>query len=336
MANTALVDRVTNLAAAITQDSIDQLVSNPKWGTLNFEGARENLKLIFSLAGHLQSLPVEIVPDGPVTNFIQSLEQSSESIKLMREFSLEGSGNPTQSRDNIVARLKENAEQLLNVTQGWIAFLAYQKGDVQRNIEALNATVGQAKDIIAKAQTYANTSKQELDGIISAAREASASVGVAHFTSDFAGQAEALDRDAGTWLKWTAALAVATMVGAVLSFLLPIPSGASNAVVIQFMTSKLVLLGVLFGATAWCGRIYRALKHQAAVNSHRANSLKSFQAFVKATADEGTRNAVLLETTRSIFAIASSGYLEGNDGPGDTGSKVLEIVKGATGGGGKP
>jgi hypothetical protein len=56
---------------------------------------------------------------------------------------------------------------------------------------------------------------------------------------------------------------------------------------------------------------------------------------VKATDDTATRNAVLLETTRSIFAIAPSGYLESGDSSADTGSKVLEIVKSATNGGGE-
>jgi len=90
------------------------------------------------------------------------------------------------------------------------------------------------------------------------------------------------------------------------------------------------VLLVLLTATVWCGRIYKALKHQITVNRHRANSLKTFQAFVKAASDDATRNAVLLETTRSIFTNSPSGYLEGSDSASDTNTKVLEIVKGAS------
>ncbi len=332
MASQAMVDRVVKLAAATTHDPIDSLVSNPKWGTLNFEVARSDLDLLFSLAGHLGGLPIKLVPDGTAQSFATSLDAANLSIQLMREFALEGNSNPTQHRDTIVAQIKTNAEALLLTTQGWIAFLAYQKGDVQRNVEALNAAVVTASTLIETAKADAAIARKELDGVVAAAREASATVGVAHFTSDFSGQAGLLETQAGVWLKWTGGLAIATGVAAAVSFLVPIPASATNAVVVQFMASKLVLLGVLLGATAWCGRTYRALKHQAAVNTHRANALKSFQAFVKATDDPGTRNAVLLETTRSIFSIAPTGYLEGESSGGDAGLKVLEIFKGVTGG----
>ena len=78
--------------------------------------------------------------------------------------------------------------------------------------------------------------------------------------------------------------------------------------------------------------MYKAAKHQAAVNRHRGNALKTFQAFVKATNDDSTRDAVLLETTRSIFALTNTGYLDtGGEGSSDGAVKVLEIVKSIAG-----
>ncbi|MFZ1547427.1 MAG: hypothetical protein WAT12_10065, partial [Candidatus Nitrotoga sp.] len=82
--------------------------------------------------------------------------------------------------------------------------------------------------------------------------------------------------------------------------------------------------------TIWCGRIYKALKHQSTVNKHRANALKTFQAFVKAASNDNTRDAVLIETTRSIFASSPSGYLDTTDTPSDPSTKVLEIIKGSS------
>jgi hypothetical protein len=80
-------------------------------------------------------------------------------------------------------------------------------------------------------------------------------------------------------------------------------------------------------ATVWCGRIYKATKHQAVTNQHRANALKTFQAFVKAALDDATRDAVLLETTRSIFTIAPSGYLETSEPSAEPVSKLMEIIR---------
>ncbi|WP_204348685.1 hypothetical protein, partial [Serratia marcescens] len=74
--------------------------------------------------------------------------------------------------------------------------------------------------------------------------------------------------------------------------------------------SKFFLLSVLIGATIWFGRTYRALKHLETINRHRANSLRTFQAFVKAASTDQIRDSVLVEAARSIFMIAPTGYVE--------------------------
>lgn len=48
---------------------------------------------------------------------------------------------------------------------------------------------------------------------------------------------------------------------------------------------------------------------------------------MNATSDESTKNAVLLETTRSIFAIGSTGYLDPTEAGSDSGMKIMEIIK---------
>ena len=124
-------------------------------------------------------------------------------------------------------------------------------------------------------------------------------------------------------------LAVATGITA---FLFSIFSQAPEKTLelLQYTTTRVVILGLLFTGTIWCGRIYRTNKHQQSVNKHRANALQTFQAFVEATSDPAVRDAVLLETTRSIFAITASGYLDDIDKSPDTGSRVVEVIKAAS------
>ena len=76
--------------------------------------------------------------------------------------------------------------------------------------------------------------------------------------------------------------------------------------------------------------MYKTNKHQESVNKHRANALKTFQAFVEATNDPTVRDAVLMETTRSIFAFTPSGYLSESDRGPDAGSRVVEVIKAAS------
>lgn len=331
MAKPEQVKQIREVAKGLGAIDVDTLIVNTaEWGRVDFQTAKSDIQLIVALSNHLAELPIEILPNATADQFLAQLRQSATALEAVRNFKVLGTANPTGERDGIVNTIASAAEQLLVGTQGWIGFLAYQKGDVQRNLKALSDAVTTANDMLVASKGTTAKAAGEIDGIISAAREASATVGVAHFTADFSGEASTNETEAKLWLKWTAGLAVATIVAAVASFFVPIPEGAAR--VAQYMTSKLVLLGVLITATLWCGRIYRATRHQHATNKHRANALKSFQAFVKATDDEPTRNAVLLETTRSIFSIAPSGYLDSVDSSGgDKRSSVLEMVKPSSG-----
>jgi hypothetical protein len=95
----------------------------------------------------------------------------------------------------------------------------------------------------------------------------------------------------------------------------------------QKVASKVVILSILLTATLWCGRVYKALMHQSAMNRHRALSLQTFQAFTAAASDLQTKDAVLLEATRAIFAPCATGYVESGTASADSESRVIEIVK---------
>ncbi|MGV8990925.1 MAG: hypothetical protein ACOH1Q_05925 [Thiobacillus sp.] len=328
MATDDKVAQILSLLDGVTSRPIDQLVSNPDWGKINFEGARSDLELLFDLCKHLKLLPIKILPDPIADAFIASITQVGTTIQKFRDFNIE-SGNPTGNRDQIVGEVKAHAEHLLTTTQGWIPFLAYQKGDIQKNIEDLTKALKTANELLDSSKEEIAGKKNEIALIVQAAREASASAGVGVFTQDFDGYASVLESDAGKWFNYTFICAIGTLVVAFLSIFIPVEKDATSAQIFQYISSKLVVLLVLLTATVWCGRIYKALRHQITVNKHRANALKTFQAFVKATANESIRDAVLMETTRAIFANSPSGYLDSADAATDSsGSRVLEIVKG--------
>jgi hypothetical protein len=329
MATTEQIAVVSSLVPKITSTSVEDLVRDARWGIINFEAAKSDLGTIFSLAREIGRLPVEIVPDGQFEAIVSSLRGADAAIDRLRSFSLE-TANPTHERDVIIGVIRESSVMLLTNAVNWLPFLAYRQGDVQKNINDMVNAAQMIRDTYEKATTDAQIASNELTKIVNVAREASASAGVGVFTSDFSAQAAQLKLDAGTWLNATMILAGVTIAVAVGAMF--IPAGETPGQIAQFLTSKILALVVLISATVWSGRIYKATMHQATTNLHRANALKTFQAFIQATADEATRNAVLLETTRSIFAIAHSGYLDQADSGPDTGTKVLEIIKSVNGG----
>lgn len=303
------------------------LINRSEWGSITFEKASQDLTRIFDIIGHLKSLPLEYLTDGAVTQIQQQVTAVNSHLQQVDSFSITSANNPSGTRDSLMTSVHTVTDQLYGVTATWIPFLAYQKGDVAKNITALNNAVGDAKQLLEDAKTDVANRKKDVDGIVEKAREASASAGAAVFTQAFDSEATKQTESAGRWLKATAAFATLTMIVAGLLWFFT-DKGLDYGELIQKFGTKLAILAILFTATVWCGRTYRALMHQSAMNRHRALSLQSFQAFLAAAADPGTKDAVLLETTRAIFTAGATGYLDGHASGQDSDIRVIDVAKG--------
>ncbi len=327
MATKEQISQFKELSARCMKINPDKIVENPNWGTVNFKDSREHVQRIQNILRHFDILPVEFIPDQEMGELVQAARQAQNVLDQISKFSISEGKNPTQARDSLAQQLKTEAEELYRRGHSWIPYLAYQMGDVQRNIKQLSRMVEEAGGLVNKTKSEIKTKYTEINSIIDTARKTSAKAGVAHFTVVFSDEATKLNRVAKYWLAGTGSLAAATFFVAFLMVCFGISADATTAQIIQHVTSKLVMLGLLFTATIWAGRVYKATMHQASVNKHRANALKTFQAFVKAADNAGTRDAVLMETTRSIFALTSSGYLDESGAPQDGGVKIVEMVR---------
>ena len=321
MAQNEQVERLQQLCRDCMDKPVDELVTNSDWGIINFEAARPKLELAFQLFSDLLQLPVKILPDNVIANIIDSTEPLSQYINQIKDFTLQG--NAEQSRNDIVNNLDNQIDAFYTEAQGWIPYLAYHQGDVQRHLDEISSAVNESNNILTDAKQEAEAKKSEIDDIVVAAREASASAGVAHFSSDFMGEAEKLEKSARLWLRVTGGLTLVTLTIATVFLRMDEPSGMYS--VIYHSTTKLIILGTLIAATVWCGKIYKALRHQITTNRHRANAIKTFQAFSKAASDDAARDAVLMETTKSIFGLSPSGYLD-QETAGSEPTRIIELL----------
>ncbi|MRS01913.1 hypothetical protein EG832_01575 [bacterium] len=324
MASEANIKQLMDMITACIEKPIDDLVSNPNWGTINFEEARPELERFFSILNHLKVLPVGLLPDQAINTIIEQGKPVYTIVDSIKQFAIE-QANPLEQRNRLVTQLKPAVDNFYTHSHLWIPFLAYQRGDIQRNIQELNKTVDESSKLLTAAKTDVKKKQGEIDQIITAAREASATVGVGHFTADFLAESTSQGKSAKKWLVATGVVAGLTLLAAGASMFYH-PS-LETSQLIQMTSSKLILLGLLFTATVWCGKLYKAAKHLEAVNKHRSNALKTFQAFTNAANDTSMKDAVLMETTKSIFALTQTGYLDSDGGHSDSGVKVVEVVK---------
>ncbi|EJL6368238.1 hypothetical protein NMR34_003459 [Vibrio cholerae] len=325
MATKQEVDKFLDLVNEITELSIDKLIYHTKWGSINFEKAKPDLMRLYALCNHFKVLPLDQLPSDIAQQMLSQGAPIRNTVKNIREYTIEQE-NPSGIRDQYINQVQSQVDQFYKFAHIYVPYLAYQKGEIQNNIEQLTTSVSEAKKLLESTEIETKEKSKEIESIIQAAREASASAGVAHFTADFENESNSLESSAKVWLKATVSLAALSLAFA-LYFLFSEPDISSVAKAIQFISSKILILVLLIMATLWCGNMYKATKHQAAANKFKGNSLKTFQAFVKATDDASIRDAVLLETTKAIFTESATGYLSIDSNATDKSTKVVEVIR---------
>lgn len=325
MATKEQVEKLLSLFNKITELEIPELIYDKDWGSINFESAKSDLDRLYALCNHFKVLPIDQLPSDIADQIFAEATPINQTVTNIREYTIE-QANPSGVRDQYVNEVKANVDRFYKFSHIYVPYLAYQKGEIQSNIKQLTSSVNEAKSLLEKSEKDTISKSDEINKIIQAAREASASVGVAHFTADFLTEAETMESQALLWLKATSALAALSLATAIY-FLFVTPDLSTTASAIQYVSSKILILVLLITATLWCGNLYKAAKHQAAANKFKGNSLKTFQAFVNATEDSAVKDAILVETTRAIFSESATGYI-GNDHSGtEKSTKIVEIVK---------
>jgi len=303
------------------------LLSRPEWGAVNFDGASHDLERLKSTLSYLKILPLEALPDQAVNSITQSINQVTPILDQIDKFNIT-TGNPAGTRDGIQSQLHTQVDNFYTQASAWVPFLAYQKGDVAENINKLTDALNEARNLIDQAKISVESRKNEIEKIIVATREASASAGAAVFTTDFENESDKHHTSANKWLIATGIGAVLTVVAAIVIWVhAERTNDLSNSQVVQTIAAKLVFLSMFVSASLWCGKQYRALKHLGTLNRHRALSLRTLKAFSAAASDDQTKNAVLLEATRAVFSSGNTGYLDGASSSDDSPMKIVEIVK---------
>lgn len=177
------------------------------------------------------------------------------------------------------------------------------------------AQILDAEAIIRLASEQAQETLKEIRTVAEKAKEAASITGVAQHARYFEDEAKAHRRLSYVWLFATAFLGLAAGVYSWVSFhfgVLPSAEGPGTWWAhVTYLSSRLIVLSVIFLGMGWSAKNYRAHKHNEIVNRHRQNALRTFETFAVAASDAATKDAVLLATTKSIFESQNSGYLSG-------------------------
>lgn len=234
----------------------------------------------------------------------------------IRSFSIHVS-NPVNQRNQLIDSYKSHAS---GFTQQVAPIIASAQATASQN-QSYSIQLKEAVD-------SATSAAKEVQELLRTTRESAQKVGVSRHAKHFAEQAKEHRRWAWGWL--TATVLTTAVTGGVLycNYVKTHENTSSldTSQSLQLAIAKLAIFSVLVSSIIWCGRSYKAHRHNYVVNRHRQNALSSFETFAKSTNDDQTKNAVLLQATKCIFEPQTSGYMTSDSDSGGT-SQIIEIVK---------
>lgn len=304
----------------------------PELGVLGFADAKPIFEAIHNNVLRLQEVNLEAAPIGLIEQVSAKLADLSHSFERVRTFDPVRQNQTVQNKNQYVddveqkyAAFFEFAQQLLVITDPKLSSLAPFEDRAKNVTSKLN-------EILRDTEQFQEKIRQDAEKALAHAKQAAAGSGVTIHAGNFSSEAEHHRKASIKWFVGTIACALATAASAAFSVWLTVttPGRLETAQAIQVTAAKLVLFSVLYFATIWCARAFKAHKHNEVINRHRNNALKTFEAFISATDnDKDTKNAVLLQTTQAIFGHVTTGFATG-DTEHASAPQILEIVRSST------
>ncbi|WP_417795727.1 hypothetical protein [Terasakiella pusilla] len=183
----------------------------------------------------------------------------------------------------------------------------------QKSEDILNSAQSYSDKIIRRADEAATEVQSQTEKALQEARKLAAEKAVAPFTHSFKETANDWDGNAHGWLVTTGVLLIATGLWAYHGLQGSVPALNQTTEIVQYFSARFLITALLISSIWWSAKQYRVARHQKTVNQHKADALRSFEAFIEATNSPDVRDAVILQTSQTIFGQQSTGYLDGKE-----------------------
>jgi hypothetical protein len=322
-----------------TPESLQRLELNH----LSFKEAEPILRRYLNIFDELRKISLSTTPFAVLQGCLNQIDLALNSLTAIRNF------NPAQYHATQLQATRQNLENSLwnqwdNCWSTIAAIVSYgTRTDLdissyeQRVRAVLDETTNESRskletlnEMLLRAQQDSGSAKLASDQMLATIRETVADVGIVKQAKYFRDEATHQRNLSRIWLGATIASAIVTLAFGLSTPLIYPNAGVDTGAGLQEAIAKVLAFSVLSFLVFIFGRNYRATQHNVVVNRHRQNALATFEAFVGATTDEITKNAVLLKVTEAIFNPEQTGYLS-KEVPDSRTSQILEIIKGAKG-----
>lgn len=322
-------DELAKMKELLTQivevDVSKELIRSAELGTADFKDVLPTLAQTIELFRELDSFNLVALPLDIIRQLSARVGAAVTTFDTLREFSLE---NPQMmpERENLINRVRTEYTAHFVMLTPHLTYLSVKQSNVTAMDAEVRQTIRQLDSYTAEKRTEQENIRKEMESALATVKSAASEAGVSQQSIVFGEQSISDQSIASRWLKLTIGLGILSFSFVAITMILIPPPTDSTAEVVRGISTRLVALSLLAFALGFAVRQYTASKHNETVNLHRHNALRTFETFVQAADDQETKDAVLLEATRSIFAAQPSGFLRGTKGA-ESPSTMIEIVR---------
>jgi ElaB/YqjD/DUF883 family membrane-anchored ribosome-binding protein len=323
----ALAGRVESVIAT----DRDKLL-RPDLANLSFKDAADNIDRIRRLILRLRGCDLDLLSENNFQRCNRFVSDADDLFRKIQNFSPSNATSaPAAERNQIIERCNQlfNESNDILVIPFAVASPTIQETDrdVRLILESAKSNAAQVLDEV-KSQT--EKARQEIEVTLQSVRAATGAIGIEKQAEVFKNAAREHAEGRKNWLNVTVVLAVATVLGLLMNWVLGYRLGppSSSIALIQLAVAKVLVFSFLLSAVVWAGKVYRSHQHNYVLNKHRQNALEVFQLFARAAEhDPETKSMVLLQATKSIFNIQPTGFLSGDKDSDGSAPQVLEIIR---------
>ncbi|MYJ74333.1 MAG: hypothetical protein F4089_04190 [Gammaproteobacteria bacterium] len=307
---TDLVERLKVIAGC---DPITAIPTS-RWEALRFHKPAQDVRETIYMAKNLLELPVERL-DGDLAQEIinKHLGVLGDVIGRLN--------SPSDVEDMDRETLDKIYKQLEVHTKGFADLIGPSMGSlmVRSGSNSLWQIMAETKAAATEVHTargtinqLASDARDRYDDLLETARDLSAKAAIGLHADKFGKQATDLRKRARLWLRSAVGLGIVSFIAALGIYIIvpEIVEATENVRRYVLLAGGTAIVAIFFSGAVWCGRIYRALIHQATVYEHRQLSLESFMLFIDGSADSKTKDAVLLAAAHAAYGNVPTGLVE--------------------------
>ncbi|WP_461452964.1 hypothetical protein [Mucilaginibacter sp.] len=325
--------------------NIDSVI-HPEWGINDFSKLKpiieSLLKMMLRMGNNIakvQEIPIPLAEKGNeiIDRFYASLNGLSKfDIVASRNLGFKDQDAMIKSADKIFfsfltgsTSLDSNSEIFLNIYNSIISFEDNRIEDLSSQFSLLGAEFEINKNSYLQKNEELEKAQKQYQDLIELLTNKAKEITTEDYAEIFKSEADHNKVNSYIWLS----IAIISFILFLLflkneDYLLAIdPNKSSTVITIEYL-KRLLVVSFLIYVITFIIKQYSIKKHLQTINTHRQNTLNSYNLFLKSmgTADQDIRNSLMVEVARAIYESGQTGYINSKDDNTNS-SSILEVTK---------